>query len=87
MSPAKEDALHCSFCGKSQNEVEKIIAGPAVSICNECVDICNEILADEREARAAQEAPPEGVEIGRVICPHCHAAFALYSRQYGSPKT
>jgi ClpX C4-type zinc finger protein len=37
----------CSFCGKSQNEVRKIIAGPAVHICNECVDLCDEILTKE----------------------------------------
>src|SRR5881296_3162457 len=38
--------LRCSFCSKSQNEVPKLIAGPAVYICNECVDTCQEILAD-----------------------------------------
>ena len=35
--------LYCSFCGKSQHEVKKLIAGPSVYICNECVDLCNEI--------------------------------------------
>lgn len=44
------DYLRCSFCGKSQREVQKLIAGPAVFICNECVDICQDILAEEREA-------------------------------------
>jgi ATP-dependent protease Clp ATPase subunit len=39
--------LYCSFCKKSQHEIEKLIAGPAAFICNECVDLCNEILADE----------------------------------------
>jgi hypothetical protein len=37
--------LHCSFCGKDQNEVAKLIAGPTVFICNECIAICNHILA------------------------------------------
>ena len=36
--------LHCSFCGKNQNEVAKLIAGPSVFICDECVDLCNEII-------------------------------------------
>ena len=39
--------LKCSFCGKSQENVRKLIAGPGVYICNECVDLCNEILLDE----------------------------------------
>ena len=42
-----KDSLFCSFCGKSQKEVKKLIAGPTVYICNECVDLCNEIIDDE----------------------------------------
>ena len=41
------DKLHCSFCGKAQDEVKKLIAGPSVYICNECVDLCNEIIEEE----------------------------------------
>jgi hypothetical protein len=41
--------LICSFCGKGQSEVEKIIAGPAVYICDECVELCNEIISEERK--------------------------------------
>ena len=44
---SEKDNLHCSFCGKSQKEVKKLIAGPTVYICNECVDLCNEIIDDE----------------------------------------
>jgi ATP-dependent Clp protease ATP-binding subunit ClpX len=47
MAKKDEDILKCSFCGKGQSEVKKLIAGPAVYICNECVDLCNEIMADE----------------------------------------
>ena len=43
--------LHCSFCGKSQDEVRKLIAGPTVYICDECVELCNEIIAEEAEER------------------------------------
>lgn len=42
-----EKVLRCSFCGKTQNQVKRLIAGPNVSICNECVDLCNNILANE----------------------------------------
>ena len=44
--------LHCSFCGKNQNEVNKLIAGPSVFICDECVDLCNEIISDELEEKS-----------------------------------
>lgn len=43
----KDGKLYCSFCGKSQKEVRKLIAGPTVYICNECIELCNEIIADE----------------------------------------
>ncbi|MBV9242113.1 MAG: ATP-dependent Clp protease ATP-binding subunit ClpX [Acidobacteria bacterium] len=45
-----EELLTCSFCGKSQNDVRKLIAGPGVYICNECIDICNEIINDDEQA-------------------------------------
>ena len=47
--------LYCSFCGKSQNEVRKLIAGPSVFICDECVDLCNDIIREE-----IQETGSEG---------------------------
>ena len=45
------NVLHCSFCGKSQDEVRKLIAGPTVYICDECIELCNEIIAEETEER------------------------------------
>ena len=39
--------LYCSFCGKSQHEVRKLIAGPSVFICDECVELCNDIIREE----------------------------------------
>ena len=39
-----EKLLYCSFCGKSQHEVKKLIAGPSVFVCDECVDLCNDII-------------------------------------------
>ena len=42
-----EKLLYCSFCGKSQHEVRKLIAGPSVFICDECIELCNEIIEEE----------------------------------------
>ena len=53
-----EEILRCSFCGKSQNEVKKLIAGPSVYICNECIDICNEIINDDERNEAASGGAP-----------------------------
>ncbi|MGH7468604.1 MAG: ATP-dependent Clp protease ATP-binding subunit ClpX [Longimicrobiales bacterium] len=49
--------LRCSFCGKSKESVKKFISGPSVYICNECVSLCNEILAEEEEREAAEAVP------------------------------
>src|SRR5690349_4662134 len=63
---SSEKTLYCSFCGKSQHEVKKLIAGPSVFICDECIDLCNEIIRDElpagdeqREARGDLPTPLE----------------------------
>ena len=47
--------LYCSFCGKGQNEVQKLIAGPSVYICEECVDLCNNIIEEELNINEANE--------------------------------
>jgi len=44
-----QEMLRCSFCGKDQNSVKKLIAGPSVFICNECIDLCNGIIIGETE--------------------------------------
>ena len=43
--------LYCSFCGKSQHEVRKLIAGPSVFVCDECVELCNDIIREELEEK------------------------------------
>jgi ATP-dependent Clp protease ATP-binding subunit ClpX len=48
--------LYCSFCGKSQHEVKKLIAGPSVFVCDECVDLCNDIIREEMQELSAEEA-------------------------------
>src|SRR3954463_9549117 len=49
---SSEKVLYCSFCGKSQHEVKKLIAGPSVFICDECIELCNDIIRDEVPADA-----------------------------------
>ena len=56
-----EKLLYCSFCGKSQHEVQRLIAGPQVYICNECVDLCTDIIHEELEAKLGDAATPEEV--------------------------
>ena len=60
-----EELLCCSFCGKSQNDVKKLIAGPGVYVCNECIDICNEIINDDEqtESTATRATLPKPQEI------------------------
>ncbi|OQW90237.1 MAG: ATP-dependent protease ATP-binding subunit ClpX [Rhodoferax ferrireducens] len=56
-----EKTLYCSFCGKSQHEVKKLIAGPSVFVCDECIDLCNEIIRDE--------LPPSTETVGKDELP------------------
>ena len=62
------DNLFCSFCGKNQKEVKKLIAGPAVYICDECIQLCSEIIEEENEKEAGdfENLEPLGANEGRV---------------------
>ncbi|HTK38575.1 MAG TPA: ATP-dependent Clp protease ATP-binding subunit ClpX [Pyrinomonadaceae bacterium] len=64
-----EELLCCSFCGKSQNDVRKLIAGPGVYVCNECIDICNEIINDDEqnETTTTRTAIPKPQEITNFL--------------------
>ena len=62
--------LACSFCGKSQKEVKKLIAGPTVYICDECIELCNDIIAEEygqEEAPAETSRVPKPKEIKEAL--------------------
>lgn len=63
--------LHCSFCGKSQHEVKKLIAGPSVFICDECVDLCNDIIKEEvqnlNDIKSADKELPTPQEICDIL--------------------
>jgi len=60
---------HCSFCGKSQDEVRKLIAGPTVFICDECIELCNDIVAEEWDEERVSRLPklPKPAEIKRFL--------------------
>ena len=58
--------LRCSFCGKSQDEVKKLIAGPTVYICDECVELCNDIIAEEYEREEAAAGNPDSPSLQKI---------------------
>lgn len=70
-TPTSEKLLYCSFCGKSQHEVKKLIAGPTVFICDECIDLCNDIIRDEitslEPISAAKSELPKPIEITELL--------------------
>ena len=61
--------LYCSFCGKSQHEVRKLIAGPSVFICDECVELCNDIIREEMQDADAEESDslPKPMELNSEL--------------------
>ncbi len=98
---ADDKVLHCSFCNKSQHEVRKLIAGPSVFICDECIDLCNDIIVEESQDAARDairnELPTpheikdflDGYVIGQNI-PKRNLAVAVYNHykriRYGDVK-
>ena len=59
MTHLKDTPLRCSFCGKTQDEVKKIIAGPTVYICDECIELCNDIMEEEWQKERAVDLKQE----------------------------
>ena len=68
-STSNKNTLFCSFCGKSQHEVKKLIAGPTVFICDECVELCMDIIKEEvktnqgKDSKSSIPAPKEIFEV------------------------
>ena len=63
-----EKLLYCSFCGKSQHEVKKLIAGPSVFICDECVDLCNDIIREEAQTADGEKVRDKKLPTPKEIC-------------------
>jgi len=63
-----EKLLYCSFCGKSQHEVKKLIAGPSVFICDECIDLCNDIIRDENTTDSSTAVAKSDLPTPQEIC-------------------
>src|ERR1051325_7151537 len=64
----ENEVLRCSFCNKDQNDVRKLIAGPTVFICDECVEVCNDIIADDNKFdRGTRSSLPMPVEIKKFL--------------------
>src|SRR5260370_38435282 len=61
-----KNTLYCSFCGKSQHEVRKLIAGPTVFICDECVELCMDIIHEENKSSAVKSR--DGIPTPKEIC-------------------
>ena len=59
--------LYCSFCGKSQQEVKKLIAGPSVFICDECIELCNDIILEEALAETGSEDKSSSLPVPKEI--------------------
>src|SRR6188768_307088 len=85
----ENEVLRCSFCNKDQNDVRKLIAGPTVFVCDECVEVCNDIIADDSrfESRGTRTSPPTPKEITHFLAeyvigtdrPKNTLAVALYT--------
>ncbi len=65
--PGSEKLLYCSFCGKSQHEVRKLIAGPSVFICDECIELCNDIIREESQGDPAGKGARSDLPVPREI--------------------
>ncbi len=63
-----EKLLYCSFCGKSQHEVRKLIAGPSVFVCDECVELCNDIIREEAQGDQAAKGGASDLPVPQEIC-------------------
>src|SRR5436190_21709460 len=77
-----KNTLYCSFCGKSQHEVRKLIAGPTVFICDECVELCMDIIREENKSSLVKSR--DGIPTPKEICKVLDDYYRSGSRQEGA---
>ena len=86
-SSSGEKLLYCSFCGKSQHEVKKFIAGPSTFICDECIDLCNDIITDEELLLVArleiERGTVKGIVDARAVAGHVGITKKVKGRRGG----
>ena len=85
ISATRRTSLTCSFCGKSQNDVRKLIAGPGVYVCNECIDICNEIINDDEQTTSSTVADESAKAAGDQRLSSTNTSSGRTSRKSVSP--
>ena len=80
-----KNTLYCSFCGKSQHEVRKLIAGPTVFICDECVELCMDIIREENKSSLvkSRDGIPTPKEIRKVLGRLCHRSGPCQEGAFG----
>jgi ATP-dependent Clp protease ATP-binding subunit ClpX len=83
-----KNTLYCSFCGKSQHEVRKLIAGPTVFICDECVELCKDIIREETKSSLdkSRDGIPAPKEIRKILDDYVIGQI-MRRRCYRSPST
>ena len=64
----REKAVRCSFCNKLQSQVDKLIAGPGVFICDECVELCRSIIEEEGESHKGRKSAQPGLSLCPSLC-------------------
>jgi hypothetical protein len=74
--------LHCSFCSKSPEQVRKLVTGPTANICDECIEVCSDIISDDRvaavaDSREAQKAPAPREPMLTARCSLCRMPVAV----------
>ena len=75
----------CSYCGKSQRQVRKLIAGPTVYICDECIKLCNDLLAEPIDPAITPAAPGSRAERSKISCSFCGKNLVEVRRMISSP--
>jgi ClpX C4-type zinc finger protein len=78
MAPDRRHSPRCSFCGKSKNQVAKLVAGPGVYICDQCIALCNRVIAEDRPVPATPARSPQHGWVRRFV----RRTFGMWLRRF-----